>query len=84
MVDPLWRDIQSTLLYLYSLPHNKIALQKDSKTPEGATKEKLDEIRTGFVGVPKKEGLSDRSYFYAWWVPQIAYTQGNSGSMPIK
>ena len=79
MVDPLWRDIQSTLLYLYSLPHNKIALQKDSKTPEGATKEKLDEIRTGFVGVPKKEefigpklflrlvGAANRVYSGEWW-----------------
>jgi hypothetical protein len=79
MTDPVWRDIESTLLYLFSLPHNKIALQRDGKTPAVAVKEKLEEIRTGCAGIPKKEefagpklflrvvGPRNRVYSGEWW-----------------
>ncbi len=79
MVDPVWKDIESTLLHFYSLPHNKIAIETHRKTPEATVKEKLEELRTGFIGIPKKEefvgpklflrvvGPANRVYSGEWW-----------------
>jgi hypothetical protein len=79
MVDPVMKEIESILLHLYSLPHNKIVLQKNGKTPELAVKEKLEEIRTGFLGTPEKKeflgpklflrvvGPGNRVYSGEWW-----------------
>jgi hypothetical protein len=78
-MDPVWNEIESTLHQLYSLPHNQIHLRERGLSIENEVKKKLEEIRTGSVGIPQKEafigpkvflrvgGSANRIYSGEWW-----------------
>ena len=55
MTDPVWNDIETSLRQLYMLPHNNIRLAESSSTPNAEVAKKLQEIRSGISGVPRKE-----------------------------
>lgn len=79
MIDPVWQEIEATLVRLYSLPHNQIQLRARGLLLDTEVKKKLDEIRTGSIGIPQKEeyvgpkvflrvvGLTNRVYSGEWW-----------------
>lgn len=79
MSDPVWKDLEASLVSILSLPHNKMDLQRSGKTPAQAAASKLAEIRSGLSGVPKVEELSgpriflravgaaNRAYGGEWW-----------------
>lgn len=79
-LDPVWEEIESILVKLFSLPHNKKSLaDRKGQTPAAAAAEKLEEIRSGILGTPVKEtlagpklllrvvGPANRAYSGEWW-----------------
>ena len=79
MSDPVWKDLEASLVSILSLPHNKMYLQRSGKTPVQAAASKLAEIRSGLSGVPTVEdlagprvflravGAANRAYGGEWW-----------------
>lgn len=79
MTDPVWNDIETSLRQLYMLPHNNIRLAESSSTPNAEVAKRLQEIRSGISGAPRKEefvgqklflrvvGPSNRAYSGEWW-----------------
>lgn len=52
-----WNELESTLIKIYSLPHNRIELK--NKTPVLAVKEKIAEVKSGLgVNVRREEFIS--------------------------
>lgn len=61
---PVWAEIEETLLSLYALPHNQVALrQAGAASPQAAVKQKLEAIRSGIAGVPRKEEFTGPALF---------------------
>jgi hypothetical protein len=71
-------EIERTLVELYSLPHNRIELQKMRTSPEVAAKKKVEEIKSGFISVKREDfsgpklflrvvGPANRVYSGEWW-----------------
>ena len=79
MLEPVWHEIESTLRQLYSMPHNQIQLIGRGLSIETEIKRKIEEIRTGSIGIPQKEtfagakvflrvgGHANRLYSGEWW-----------------
>jgi hypothetical protein len=79
MLDPVWHEIESTLMQLYSLPHNQVQLRERGLSIENEVKKKIEEIRTGSIGAPQNEafvgpkvflrvgGPANRIYSGEWW-----------------
>jgi hypothetical protein len=75
----VWTQIEKILVDINSLPHNRVTLAKDGLSPLAAAKKKLQEIRSGIIGVPKRTdfngpklflrvvGPPNRVYGGEWW-----------------
>lgn len=72
-------NLEMCLMQIYDLPHNQLQLHKDGKTTQQAIQEKLNEIRSGTIGLPFEEfhfgpkvflrvvGKNNRVYSGEWW-----------------
>lgn len=77
MAASVWNEIEMSLQKIYSLPHNRIFLAQSNSTPEAEVNKKLEEIKSGFSGVPNKEHfigpklflrvIGHRAYSGEWW-----------------
>jgi hypothetical protein len=76
----IWGEIATALYNRNALPHMKIFLEKErGLTPEAAVKKTLVEIRSGMIGVPRRDnftgpklflrvvGRNNSAYGGEWW-----------------
>jgi hypothetical protein len=74
----VWDEIEQTLVNLYSLPHNRIELQRRNRTPQAEAKAKVEEARSGLAWVTREDysgprlflrvvGPGNRAYSGEWW-----------------
>jgi hypothetical protein len=74
----VWDEIEQTLVDLYSLPHNRIALQDKGRTPQAEAKLTVDHVRSGLASVTREDfygpmlflrvvGAGGRAYSGEWW-----------------
>jgi hypothetical protein len=76
----IWGEIATALYNRNALPHMKISLEeKRGLTPEAAVRKTLDEIRSGMIGVPRRDkftgpklflrvvGRDNSAYGGEWW-----------------
>lgn len=79
MTEPVWNEIETSLRQIYSLPHNRIRFNDARSSPEVEVSKKLQELKSGLTGVPRKEeflgqklflrvvGAANRAYSGEWW-----------------
>lgn len=80
MSDPIWHDIETMLLRVWSMRHNEIFLATQGMTPQQKVALEISKIQSGIAGVPDEEtlrgpmlvlrvvgGRSDRVYSGEWW-----------------
>jgi hypothetical protein len=75
----IWDEIRRTLIYLYSLPHNRFDSKGPKKTtPQQEAKEKIEEIKSGIASLMREDfhgpglflrvtGPKNRAYSGEWW-----------------
>ena len=78
-MNPVWKEIEQTLLHLYSLPHNQIAQRDRNTTPQAEVKKKLEELTSGLASVTPETfagpkvflrvvGPTSRAFYSGeWW-----------------
>jgi len=77
-MQPVWDEIEQTLVKLYSLPHNQPELRAKGTTPQAQARKKLDEVRSGLASVAPETftgprlflrvlGPANRAYSGEWW-----------------
>lgn len=83
MSEPVWNEIETRLRQLYSLPHNRVYFNTPSSSLDAVVHNKLQEIRSGVSGIPKKEeftgpkmflrvvGATNRAYSGEWWFDAV-------------
>jgi hypothetical protein len=80
----VWDEIEQTLVDLYSLPHNRIQLQRKNLTPQAQAKGKVDEIKSGLASVSREDysgprlflrlvGPANRVYSGEWWFDAVLF-----------
>jgi len=64
MGDNVWNELETAVRQIYSLPHNALYFQKSGSSPEQEINRKLQEIRSGLAGLPKKEEFLGPKLFF--------------------
>jgi hypothetical protein len=79
MTEPAWKEIETSLRQIYSLPHNRVRFMESRPSVESEIDKKLEELKSGISGVPRKEefvgpkmflrvvGAANRLYSGEWW-----------------